>query len=106
MKVETKGIHLEITERIRSSLDAKLPRLDFARDLITDLLINLAKEKSLFKAEATLNFRWGASKHVGVEGFDLDKAIEELFDKLDSVVEKEKSKVKEHHRKDSTPKVE
>jgi putative sigma-54 modulation protein len=106
MKVETKGIHLEITDRIRSSLDAKLPRLDFARDLITDLLINLAKEKNLFKAEATLNFRWGASKHVGVEGFDLDKAIEELFDKLDSVVEKEKSKVKEHHRKDSPPMVE
>jgi putative sigma-54 modulation protein len=103
MKVETKGIHLEITERIRSYLDAKLPRLDFARDLITDLLINLSREKNLFKAEATLNFRWGSSKHIGVENFDLDQAIDGLFDKLDSIVEKEKSKVKEHHRGDVPP---
>ena len=76
-----------------------MPRLDFARDLIVDFLLNLSREKSLFKLEATLNFRWGASKHVGVENFDLNKGIDELFDKLEAVIEKEKSRIKEHHKK-------
>lgn len=99
MKVEIKGIHLEITERIQKYLDAKMPRLDYAQDLIVDLLINLTREKSLFTGEATMNFRWGSSKHIRVQNFDLDQGIDELFDKMDAVVEKEKSKVKEHHKK-------
>ena len=38
MKVEIKGIHLEVTDRIRGYLDAKMPRLDFGKDKIIDLL--------------------------------------------------------------------
>jgi putative sigma-54 modulation protein len=103
MKVEIKGIHLEVTDRIRGYLDAKLPRLDFAKDLIIDLLISLTKEKNLFKAEATVNFRWGSSRHVGVEGFDLDAGIDEMVDKLEAVLTKEKSRVKEHHHRGAPP---
>ena len=103
MKVEIKGIHLEITERIRAYLDSKMPRLDFAGDLVVDLMLNLTREKSLFKLEATMNFRWGASKHVGVENFDLNKGIDDLFDKLEAVMEKEKSRIKDHHKKPEQP---
>jgi putative sigma-54 modulation protein len=103
MKVEIKGIHLEITERIQDYLDTKMPRLDFAKDLIIDLMLNLTKEKNLFKAEATMNFRWGATKHIGVDNFDLNQAIDELFDKLDAIVEKEKSRIKEHHHRQEPP---
>ena len=97
MTVETKGIHVEITERIQNYIDEKLPRLDYAKDLIVDFLLNISREKSLFKVEATINFRWGAAKHVGVENYDLTVGIDELFDKVDAMVEKEKSKVKDHH---------
>jgi putative sigma-54 modulation protein len=100
MKIEIKGIHLEVTERIRKEVDAKIPRLDFAKDLIVDLLINLCREKSLYKLDATVNFRWGSSAHVGVEGFDLHQGIDLLFDKLEPKVEKEKSKIKEHRKKE------
>ena len=100
MKVETKGIHLEISERVKRYLDAKMPRLDFAQDLIVDLLLNMAREKSLYTLEATVNFRWGSSAHVGVEGFDLYEGIDALFDKLEAKVEKEKSKIKEHRKKE------
>jgi putative sigma-54 modulation protein len=99
MKVEIRGIHLEITPGIKAYLDDKLPRLDYAKDHIVDLMINLTREKNLFKADCTLNFRWGASVHIGVENFDLNQGIDELFDKLDAKVEKEKSKIKEHHKK-------
>ena len=99
MKVEIKGIHLEITPAIKAYLDDKVPRLDYAKDSIVDLMISLTKEKNLFKADATLNFRWGSSMHLGVENFDLNRGIDEMFDKLDAKVEKEKSKIKEHHKK-------
>jgi len=98
MNVEIKGIHVTVTQSIQDYLDAKMPRLDFARDSIVDLLLNLSREKNLFKLDATLNFRWGATKHVGVEDFDLNKGIDDLFDKLEAVAEKEKSRIKDHHK--------
>jgi len=99
MNVEIKGIHLEVTERIRQYIDTKLPRLDFAKDLIVDFLLNLTREKNLFKADATINFRWGAATHVGVDNFNLNQGIDDLFDKLEAKIEKEKSKIQEHHKK-------
>jgi putative sigma-54 modulation protein len=99
MTVETKGIHVEVTQRIQDYIDAKMPRLEYAKDLIVTFLLNLSREKNLYKVEATINFRWGAVKHVGVENYDLTQGIDALFDTLDAVVEKEKSKVKDHHAK-------
>jgi putative sigma-54 modulation protein len=99
MTVETKGIHVEITQRTQDYINAKMPRLDYAKDLIMNFMLNISREKNLFKVDATLNFRWGAVKHVGVENYDLTQGIDALFDTVDEVVEKEKSKVKDHHSK-------
>ena len=99
MNVEIKGIHVEVNKRIKDYIDAKMPRLDFGTGFLVDFLLNISREKSLFKLDTTLNFRWGLVKHVGVENFDLNKGIDELFDKLEAVIEKEKSRVKDHHGK-------
>ena len=99
MTIEIKGIHLEVTERIRQYIDLKLPRLDFAKDLIVDFMLNLTREKNLFKVDATINFRWGSTMHMGVENFNLNTGIDDLFDRLEAKVEKEKSKIQEHHKK-------
>jgi putative sigma-54 modulation protein len=106
MNIDIKGIHLEMNEPIRSYVEKKLPRLDFAKDHIVDFLLNLAKEKNLFKIEVTINFRWGSSIHVGVDGFDLFQGIDALFDKVDAKIEKEKSKIKEHRKKETARAVE
>jgi len=103
MNVVIKGIHVEVNERIRNYIDTKMPRLDFGVDLLVDFLLNISREKSLFKLDTTLNFRRGAVKHVGVENFDLNKGIDELYDKLEAVIEKEKSRVKDHHGKQKEP---
>ena len=101
MNTEIKGIHLEVTDQTRDFVDKKLQRLDFAKDYIVDCLLNFTKEKHLFKLEATVNFRWGSSLHVGVEGFDLDQGIDLLFDKLEANIGKEKSKIQEHRKKEA-----
>jgi putative sigma-54 modulation protein len=102
MNTEIKGIHLEINEKIREYVDKKLARLEFAKDLIVDCMLNLSREKNLYHIEVTVNFRWGHSVHIGVDGFDLFQGIDLLFDKLDAKVEKEKSKIKDHHRNQET----
>ena len=101
MNVEIKGVHLEVNEKTREYVDRKMQRLDFAKDHIVDFLITLAKEKSQYKFEATINFRWGASVHVGLDGFDVYQGIDTLFDKLEAKVEKEKSRIQDHHKKEA-----
>jgi putative sigma-54 modulation protein len=99
MNVEIKGIHLEINQKTQEYIDLKMPRLDFAKDLIVDFLLTLTKEKGRFAVETTVNFRWGSSAHMSVNAYDLFQGIDELFDKLDAKIEKEKSKIKDHHHK-------
>jgi putative sigma-54 modulation protein len=99
MNVEIKGIHLEVNQKTQEYIQAKLIRLDFAKDLIVDFLLSLTKEKGRFAVETTINFRWGASIHVGFTAYDLLQGIDGLFDKLEPKIEKEKSKIKDHHHK-------
>ncbi len=99
MNVDIKGVHLEVSDRIRSYIDKKLERLAFAKDLVTDLLLVLAKDGSRFQLEATVNFRWGTSTHVEASGFKLYEEIDALFDKLEPKIGKEKEKVQERHKK-------
>jgi putative sigma-54 modulation protein len=101
MNFEMKAVHFEVDAKTREYLDDKMPRLDFAKDLMVDFLLTLTKEKRRFSVEATINFRWGTSTHVGVKAYDLFKGIDELFDKLEAKIEKEKSKVQAHRRKEA-----
>ena len=103
MNTELKGVHLEISQRTRDYVDKKLPRLAFAEDLVTDLLLAFSREKSLYKLDATVNFRWGSSTHIHVENFKLTEGIDALFDKLEPKLEKEKNKLKDHRRKTPAP---
>ncbi len=99
MTTDIRGVHLEISQRTRDYIDKKLPRLAFAEDLVTDLLLAVSREKNLYLLDATVNFRWGTSTHIHVEGFKLTEGIDALFDKLEPKIEKEKNKVKDHHKK-------
>jgi putative sigma-54 modulation protein len=99
MTTDIRGVHLELSQRTRDYIDKKLPRLAFAEELVTDLLLAVSREKSLYKLDATVNFRWGASTHLHVEGFKLVEGIDALFDKLEPKLEKEKNKLKDHRKK-------
>ena len=101
MNTEIKGVHVEITDTIREYVDKKLHRLDFATEHLVDMLFSFTQEKSQFKLEANLNFRWGNATHVGVTSFDMLEGIDKLFDKMELKVIKEKKKIQDHKGKDS-----
>jgi len=96
MNTEIKGVHVEITDQIRDFVDKKMQRLEFAKEYLIDLLFHFSQEKSLYKLEANINFRWGHSIHVGEEGFDILEGIDKLFDKMELKISKEKKNVQEH----------
>jgi putative sigma-54 modulation protein len=96
MNVEVKGVHYDVSHATREYIEKKIHRVDFAKDLIVDLLFTLTREKKGYKVECNVNFRWGSSAHVRVATFELFKAIDLLFDKLDSKIHKEKGKIQEH----------
>ncbi len=95
MHVEIKGVHVEITQEMQEHVDKRLPHLDYAKDMIIDLLVTITKDNG-YKVEANINFRWGHSIHVGEEGFDILEGIDKLFDKMELKISKEKKRVQDH----------
>ena len=59
MRTEIKWIHLDVTEKVKDFIDKRLHKIDFAQDMIIDLVLTLTKEKRSFKIEANIHFRWG-----------------------------------------------
>jgi putative sigma-54 modulation protein len=94
MNLEIKAVHFTMHEDAKEYLNKKIERLHNAENMIVDLMITIKKEKD-FDAEATVNFRWGVSVHVKETDFDLTKAIDNMIDKLEAKITKEKEKVKE-----------
>lgn len=96
MNVDVKGVHLDVSQSVHDYLNKKLKRLGYAEDLIVDLLFTLSQDSKAYKAEVNINFRWGTTAHIGVKAFNLFKGIEQLFDKMDVKINKEKEKIQDH----------
>ena len=96
MNVDIKCGHMDVSRRIRTYMSKKLKRLRYAEDLLVDLLFTLTQETRGYTVEVTINFRWGTSAHIKVETFNIIKGIDQLFDKLDEKITKEKDKIQDH----------
>ncbi|RPJ07885.1 MAG: ribosome-associated translation inhibitor RaiA [Spirochaetaceae bacterium] len=96
MKIEIRGVHHEIGENEKNYIDKKIQRLSFAEEEIVDLHFVIIKEKSGYKVETNIHFRWGHQFFMHADDHDVYKAIDSLIDKLETRVSKEKEKIKEH----------
>ena len=95
MHVEIKGVHLEVTDKMKEHIDKRLTHLEYARDMIIDLLVTITKDNG-YNVEANINFRWGISAHISATSFDVFEGVDALFHKIDSKVTKEKQRIQEH----------
>jgi putative sigma-54 modulation protein len=97
MNMEIKGVHYDVSEATKEFINKKLEKIAFATDYIIDLLITITKEKPGYTVESNIHFRWGHTSHVkAAPTHELYEGIENMIDKLDHVVHKEKDKMKEH----------
>ena len=95
MHVEIKGVHLEVTEQMKEHVEKRLPHLDYAKDMIIDLLVTITKDKG-YNVEANINFRWGGTAHLSADSFDVFEGVDALFHKIDAKVTKEKQRIQDH----------
>lgn len=101
MTVTIKGVHYDISERTREFLIEKLGHIDPFKDLLVSVDATVTKEKTEFRVESNVHFKWGAVAHLEERDAELYPAIENLIHKLDAKVSKEKDRVKGHHPKDT-----
>ncbi|MGP1459003.1 MAG: HPF/RaiA family ribosome-associated protein [Treponema sp.] len=94
MTTSIKAVDFTFDQKQSDLINAKIKRISYAEDLIVDLLVSVRHSKE-FKAEATVNFRWGAQAHVSGEGRDFAEALNIMMDVLDNKIRKEKDKVQE-----------
>jgi len=98
MTVEVKGTHgYTPGESTKQYVEKKLKRLDHVKDHVADLHVTLDHENSgEYKAESNIHFRWGTMGHMKVTDRDLFKAIDMLFDKIETKATREKNKKQDH----------
>lgn len=95
MQVSVTGHHLEITDALKSHVDAKFEKLARHFDNVTDVHVILCVEKLIQKAEATLQLS-GAKLFAEDHQEDMYAAIDDMVDKLDRQITKHKEKTGSH----------
>jgi len=96
MNVEIKSIHFELDDEQKDYIEKKIHKVEYAKDLIIDLLVNVTKEKNLYKIDININFKWNYSAHIEVSEYDIVKGVDNIVDKLQRMIKKEKEKIKSH----------
>ena len=95
MNIDVRSVHFDLSEQSKQYLNLKIGRIDYAKDMIVDLLFVFTKDAGQFRLEVTANFRWGKQAHIVETSADLNPGIDVLIDKLDQKVVKEKEKIQE-----------
>lgn len=100
MRVEIHGHQMDVTQALHDYVIGKFERLErhFERD--ADIRVQIGQEKPDFKAEATAAIA-GHSLHTEAVAHDMYVAIDQLVDKLDRLLLKQKDKQVDHHRGES-----
>ena len=75
-------------------IENKLKRVDYADDLIVDLIMKVKHDKA-YSFDTTVNFKWGVQAHVSSDDFDFGAALNKTMDLLDNKIKKEKDKVQQ-----------
>lgn len=96
MNTEIRGVHYDVTEKDKDFIEKKMHRIQFAQEDIISLHFAVIKQKKLFRIEVTIHFRWGHESFIHVDNFDLFEGIDQLFDKMEKLISKEKDRIKRH----------
>ncbi|QTQ12440.1 HPF/RaiA family ribosome-associated protein [Treponema parvum] len=94
MKKDISAVGFELEKKQQEMIDKKIKRIDYADDLIVDLMLRIKRDKS-YSFDCTVHFRWGAQAHVTSDDYDFAAGLNKMMDILDNKVKKEKDKVQE-----------
>ncbi|MFW5800556.1 MAG: ribosome hibernation-promoting factor, HPF/YfiA family [Spirochaeta sp.] len=96
MLIDIKGVHFSVPDDIKEVIEAKMHKIDFARDKIVEINFTLTQQPHGYVLEVHVHFRWGKVAHLHVEDHNLRPGIDKLFGKLKEKVAKEKEIIQEY----------
>lgn len=94
MNKTVNAVGFELEQKQSDMIEKKLKRLDYAEELVIDLILRVKHDKQ-YSFDTTVNFRWGAQAHVSGEDYDFAAALNKMMDVLDNKINKEKEKVQQ-----------
>ncbi|NLL99869.1 MAG: HPF/RaiA family ribosome-associated protein [Treponema sp.] len=94
MNITTDAVGFVFSEDQQELINKKLERINYADDLIVDLILKVKEDKK-YIFETTVNFRWGTVAHVSAEDYDFAVCLNKMMDTLDQKVKKEKDKIQQ-----------
>jgi putative sigma-54 modulation protein len=97
MKINVTGRHIHITEALQLHIENKFKKIEKHFANIIDIHVILTVEKIRMEAEATLKINKD-NIFANSEKEDMYMAIDELVDKLDRQLKKQKEKKMSHRR--------
>ena len=86
------AIGFDLEQKQEEMIEKKLQRIDYASDLIIDLILRVKHEKE-YNFDIVANFSWGVQDHVTSDDYDFAAALNKVMDVLDQKIKKEKDKV-------------
>ena len=97
MKINVTGRHINITEALQLYIENKFKKIEKHFENIVDIHVILTVEKIRMQAEASLKIKKG-NIFANSEKGDMYMAIDELVDKLDRQLKKQKERKMGHRR--------
>lgn len=94
MNKTVNAVGFELEQKQSDMIEKKLKRLDYAEELVIDLILRVKHDKQ-YSFDTTVNFRWGAQAHVSGEDYDFAAALNKMMDVLDNKINKEKEKIQQ-----------
>ena len=91
MNLKITGLHLDVTEAMKTRITEKLQRINRHSDNILAVAVTLSVEKVKHKATAQVHLA-GKDLHVEAVEEDMYAAIDVLVDKLDRAILQHKEK--------------
>lgn len=91
MNLKITGLHLDVTEAMKTRITEKLQRINRHSDNILSVTVTLSVEKVKHKAAAQVHLA-GKDLHVEAVEEDMYAAIDVLVDKLDRAILQHKEK--------------
>lgn len=94
MQINITGHHLELTDALKSFVENKISKLEKFHDQIISTQVTLTVDKLRQIAESTIKVS-GGEVHAKVESEDMYASIDQLVDKLERQLKKQKEKARQ-----------
>ncbi|MBN2544464.1 MAG: ribosome-associated translation inhibitor RaiA [Spirochaetes bacterium] len=98
MQVTIQGSkNFHVSDRMKEYINKKLVKLNYFKNTINDINFHLDAEKHIFKISSILTFKKFGPTKIETSAEEMYTAIDKIIHKLDTKIQREKSRIQDHN---------